>query len=120
MRAGHLTIDEPDVARATLFDQSRQRYLGRVALEAEHRFAKKDLSQLDAVQTADQQFLPISFYRVAKPEFVELVIGVDHVGVEPSIGTRAAGRGAGANRLAEGMVQAGAETSVPQRFPQTS
>src|SRR5271156_1259535 len=53
VRAGHLAVDDADVARATLLDEAGQRHFRCIALPAEHRLAKEHPPQLDAVQAPD-------------------------------------------------------------------
>ena len=44
VRAGHLAVDDFDVACATLLDQTRQCHLRGIALQTEHRLAEEYLS----------------------------------------------------------------------------
>src|ERR1700742_3647174 len=116
MGARDLTVDELDVAPATLLDQACQRDLGGVALDAEHGFAEKDLPQLDSVQAAHQHALMVRLDRVPKSKLVQLIVGADHVFVEPCIGSGTARRGAGADGCTEGMVEARLERAIAERF----
>ncbi len=114
VRAGHLAVDDLDVACTTLLDQTRQCHLRCVAFEAEHRLAEEDLAELDAVQAARQPLFAVSFDGVAEPELVQLFVGIDHLGVQPGVGPGAARRGAAADGRAEGMVDPGRKRPIAQ------
>src|SRR5258708_15009851 len=112
MCAGHLAVDYLDVACATLLDQARQGHLGGVALQTEHRFAEEHLPQLNPIQTAYQTILTIGFHGMPESQLVQLTVRVDHLLIQPGVGTGAAGRGATADRGAEGMIHPPAEGAV--------
>src|SRR5579859_6000525 len=96
--ARDLAVDELDVAFAALFDQPYQRHLGSIPLLAPHRLAEKHPAELDAVKAADQALLPVGLDRMRESEPMQLLVGFDHLEVEPGFGARAARRGAGADR----------------------
>src|SRR6202035_3601691 len=102
-----------------LIDQTRQRHLGGVPPEAEHRFAKKHLAELYAVQTARQLSGLVGFDGVAEPELMKLLIGSDHVVVEPGVGPSAPRGRAAADGGAEGMIDPRDVWTIAQRLAQT-
>ena len=74
MLAGHLAIDHPDVACAALLDQARQRHLGGVAFEAEHRLAEEHTAERYAVQAANQLAGMVGFDGMGESELMQLLV----------------------------------------------
>src|ERR1700722_6986292 len=120
MRTGHLAVDELDVARAALRDQTGQSDLGGVPPEAEHRFAEKHPAELYAVQPARQLPRFVGFDGVSESQAVQLLVGGDHVVVQPSIGPGAPRSRTGADGGAEGVIDPGRIRTVTQRLSQAA
>ncbi len=87
MRTGHLAVNDFDVARATLRDQTRQGHFRGIALQTEHRLAEENLAQLDSVQTPNQRVVAVGLHRVSESQLVQLIVGIDHFRIQPGIRT---------------------------------
>src|SRR5260370_18302133 len=80
----HLDIEE---LKAALFQPvygKCQGHLGGVGPAAEHRLAGKQAANRHAIEPAGQLPVPVNFQAVGPAEIVQFLIGLDHVGHDPS------------------------------------
>jgi hypothetical protein len=50
----HLAIDQFDTALGATSDEARERHFGGIGFATEHRFAKKNATDPDAIESTDQ------------------------------------------------------------------
>ena len=62
----------------------------------------------------------IGFDGMAEPQVVQLLVGGDHVRVQPGVGSRAARRRAGADGGGEGMIDPRGEWAIAQGLAQAA
>src|SRR3569623_546494 len=116
----NLAVDQAIIPLLQLRDQMHERHFGRVVAAGEHRLTEKHLADGNTIQSADQFVSVPTFRRMGVTQPVQLAIGSDHLGGEPSAAAVAARGGAGGDDRGESGAVGDAVFALAQRFPQAA
>ncbi len=101
MWVGDLAIDQLSTMLDKVLTQAPDSELGRILTQVKHRLTTKELSDTDAIESADQGILVPALDGVGNPLFMKFAVGLDHLLGDPGAGFKVVSLGAKLDRLAE-------------------